>query len=612
MFLSTPRRVGSLFCCLLLLATACTDAPPGHSTNHSPCGANAIYNEVTGECVLTGENTSNQHDRTHPHEGRENLDPWGDESGDGVPNQYDNCPYVYNPDQLDTDGDGIGDACDNCPYVANPDQAISPDNPVDDRGIVMGDACAPGVMYYDIETDSSGDGVPDAFDNCPDHYNPDQLDTSGDGVGDVCDNCPNHYNPYQVASPGNPVDDRGIIMGDACAPVPNNIPICATLDAEFEVLNPNVYLVLDMSGSMGWYVHNTNNAPIGERRWDHAMEGLDMVVDSLYDQVRFGVGEFRGACGPDALTHLLTVGDHDAATIKSAYHNLDDPSGGTPLCPALEQVRDQNHLVEPDDSYDNLRAKGLVLVFDGDPTACTGCGNNVIVQILEDFYANGIETFVVGFAYNHSFLVDLAIAGSGGTRTQPYLATDGPELAAALESVAELLIDCSYVLNPPPADPNKIWVSVQGTFLAESDWTYTAAQSTLEFSQAACDNVRSISADQLNIEIQLGCADECIPEEPSGLFCDLYYETCGEPYPCDSCEPEICNGEDSNCNGIVDDGCPECGILDSPCQSDADCCTPFVCNDGTCGHDCYPVGVSCSSSAVCCSGICGGGICVVN
>ena len=34
--------------------------------------------------------------------------------------------------------------------------------------------------------DADGDGVPDASDNCPTTYNPDQRDTNGDGIGDVC------------------------------------------------------------------------------------------------------------------------------------------------------------------------------------------------------------------------------------------------------------------------------------------------------------------------------------------------------------------------------------------------------------------------------------------
>ena len=37
------------------------------------------------------------------------------------------------------------------------------------------------------EPDRDADGVPDALDNCPDVYNPDQADSDGDGIGDACD-----------------------------------------------------------------------------------------------------------------------------------------------------------------------------------------------------------------------------------------------------------------------------------------------------------------------------------------------------------------------------------------------------------------------------------------
>ena len=36
----------------------------------------------------------------------------GDSDGDGVCNATDNCPFVANPDQADSDGDGVGDACE--------------------------------------------------------------------------------------------------------------------------------------------------------------------------------------------------------------------------------------------------------------------------------------------------------------------------------------------------------------------------------------------------------------------------------------------------------------------------------------------------------------------
>jgi hypothetical protein len=55
------------------------------------------------------------------------AEPLADGDGDGVPDVYDNCPEVANPDQNDADGDGLGDACD-----APPDDDSADDDTADD------------------------------------------------------------------------------------------------------------------------------------------------------------------------------------------------------------------------------------------------------------------------------------------------------------------------------------------------------------------------------------------------------------------------------------------------------------------------------------------------
>lgn len=151
-----------------------------------------------------------------------------DADRDGLRDAADNCPFAPNIEQVDSDGDGLGDACDlcdgpntlvdcddpdgdgiqgvnvhplfdeeadNCPYLDNPDQ-------LDSDGDWIGDLCdlepfTPNEVLSPCGTpfvDSDGDGISDSGD-CAAGYNDDcqftpsahSGDDDADGVGDVCD-----------------------------------------------------------------------------------------------------------------------------------------------------------------------------------------------------------------------------------------------------------------------------------------------------------------------------------------------------------------------------------------------------------------------------------------
>ncbi len=132
-----------------------------------------------------------------------------DFDGDGVPDDEDNCPETYNPDQLDDDEDTVGDACDNCPEDDNPEQT-------DTDGDGVGNICdnCPEIFNTD-QSDFDSDGVGNVCDNCFTSYNPNQEDFDDDTWGDVCDNCPTDSNPNQF-------DNDSDQLGNACDNCPDD------------------------------------------------------------------------------------------------------------------------------------------------------------------------------------------------------------------------------------------------------------------------------------------------------------------------------------------------------------------------------------------------------
>jgi hypothetical protein len=101
---------------------------------------------------------------------------------DAWPDAIDNCPFVYQTNQLDSDGDAVGDTCDNCRYIFNPNQA---DNADCDTWPDSIDDCP--LVYQTDQVDGDGDAVGDTCDNCRYMFNPNQADTNENGIGDMCE-----------------------------------------------------------------------------------------------------------------------------------------------------------------------------------------------------------------------------------------------------------------------------------------------------------------------------------------------------------------------------------------------------------------------------------------
>ncbi|WP_240359078.1 lamin tail domain-containing protein [Pyxidicoccus trucidator] len=88
-----------------------------------------------------------------------------DDDGDGVATWRDNCPFLANANQADGDADGKGDVCDGCPEQAGGTCAnADPSDPDRDGVMSPADNC-PYLVNVD-QTDTDADGQGDACDPC--------------------------------------------------------------------------------------------------------------------------------------------------------------------------------------------------------------------------------------------------------------------------------------------------------------------------------------------------------------------------------------------------------------------------------------------------------------
>src|SRR3989339_421558 len=143
------------------------------------------------------------------------INIFNDNDADGVDDDIDNCPAIYNPDQRDVDSDGTGDACDSGDYdgdglseMEEYDFNTSPSNADTD-----GDALSDGIEVKTINTnplvkDTDGDGLDDGKEVNTTKTDPLKQDTDGDTLNDGVEVNNIGTNPLKRDTDSDGLDDN--------------------------------------------------------------------------------------------------------------------------------------------------------------------------------------------------------------------------------------------------------------------------------------------------------------------------------------------------------------------------------------------------------------------
>ncbi|WP_272418482.1 VWA domain-containing protein [Polyangium jinanense] len=334
--------------------------------------------------------------------------------------------------------------------------------------------------------------------------------------------------------------------GGGGPPAPDAGGYCGNEVHQAIVDAPNLYFVLDASGSM--------NAPApGGTRYDAVRVAVVDLVRKLGPLVKVGAailpahGSNQDQCAPGKQVFPVTQGDpitgEDGPTTTGIRATTaTNPVGGTPISPTLEALtptllalEGKTYVILATDGGPNCNESAACGSEDCQPNmegdeACLSTGTNCCepeqlwgptfcvdepasVAAIETLRAGGLEVFVVGIPGSEAYagvLDAMAIAGGSPKDIAPfyYPVSELGSLGGVLAEIAAVAVTCEFAIVDPPSEEGMTNVYLDDEVLPYNDldgWIWMPPY-IVRLLGKACERLQGGQVKQ--VQIVSGCPTE--------------------------------------------------------------------------------------------------------